>query len=280
MKFWKSFSLSVLFAVFSVNILTAMGGKPIQDTPMKASKINVTDGEYLRFGNSTGGEKSMDTYIVTRVDDHKKTAEIYWQNLDLYAKQILPGHYTNYNSQHYKIDLQTGSLLYSSFYANLTNTKGLVHSEIIFDQEKSLINSLFEYWDGYELKKSQPKMTVRKGYPVIDMNLITYICRFLDVTGPGIVYLCQPNVLREPIPFSFSFIGRETVRTPAGEFKTVKVAINIADPFLAKLLTPYAKELMIWIEDSPRMLFVKGVYAGGWTFMLEEVSNIKEMRME
>ena len=112
------------------------------------------------------------------------------------------------------------------------------------------------------------------------MNSIFYFPRFLEITGSGLIYLCQPNVLKQTIPFTFTFIGRETIKTPAGEFKTIRAYINLEDPFLAKLFEPYERELVVWIEDSPRRLFVKGVYAGGGEAVVEEVSTIMEKGIE
>ena len=124
MKFMKPTALLVLLVLAVVNFLSAMGGKPV-DIPMKLSKIMIQDGEYIRMGNYTGGEKTGDTYIVTRIDKNKKRAEIYWQNVDLSRKQSLPAHYTNYNTWHYIFDLQSGRLLYSSYQTSLSMIKGL-----------------------------------------------------------------------------------------------------------------------------------------------------------
>lgn len=49
---------------------------------------------------------------------------------------------------------------------------------------------------------------------------------------------------------------------------------------LTKLFAPYERELLVWIEDSPRRLFVKGVYAGGGEAVVEEISTIREKGME
>ncbi len=279
MKYKKLFILSVLLVFSAAAVLSAMGGKPV-DIPMKISKAKVLDGEYIRMGNYLGGEKTGYTYIVTRIDTNKNRAEIYWQNIDLIRKQNLPDHYTNYNTWHYIFDFQSGRLLYSSYQTAFTNDKGLTHSTFSLDEEKSEAQSDYEYWDGYEKKISHSKIPVQKGYPIVDMNSIVYFPRFLDITGSGLVYLCQPNVLKQTIPFTFTFIGKETVKTPAGEFKTIKASINLEDPFLAKLFAPYERELLIWIEDSPRRLFIKGVYAGGGEVIIEEVSTIREKGME
>lgn len=274
MRFLKLNVMMILLILFGFNILSAMGNKP-EDIPMKASKIKLEDGETIRMGTYVGGEKTEEWHMVARVDAKKNRIQIYWQVLNLSAKppQVLPAHYTDYGTFRYTIDLESGSQLSSVYQNPLTNDKGNLRSSFVLDAEKNEIDSLADYWDGYELKRIHSRIPVRKGYPVFDPGLIFFIPRFLDITGPGIVYLCEPRALKQPIPISFRFLGRETVRTPAGEFKTLKISMVIADPFLSKLMQPMLRESYIWLEDSPRLLIVK-VSGLGADHILEEVTGM------
>ena len=279
MKFFKLTTLTILFILASFSVLSAMGGKP-EDIPLKASKIKFEDGEYLRIGTYVSGEKTEESYIVSRIDTNKNRVEVYWQTVNLNRKQKLPGHYTDYNTYRFTIDLETGSPLSVIYQNPLTDDKGNIRSSDILSEDKSEIQSDSEYWDGYELKKIHSKIPLRKGYPIILHPLtVFYTARFLDISSPGIAYLCWPQILKQPIPLSFIFLGRETVKTPAGEIKTIKVHWNVSDPFLAKLMQPYMNESFIWVEDSPRRLVVKAMNPSA-QLILEEVSTIKEKNME
>ena len=172
--------------------------------------------------------------------------------------------------------MKTGNQLSSIYNNPVTNEKSVLRSSYLYDADKSEIISEAESWDGNELKKSRSRIPVRKGFPVFDPGALFYITRFLDITGPGIVYQCEPRFLKQPLPTSFKLIGRETVKTPAGEFKTFKVSMNIADPFLAKLVQPFTKDAFLWFEDYPRLLVVKVSGFGGAEYLLEEVSTIRK----
>lgn len=278
MKFLKLTALTLLFVLAYLTTLSAMGGKPV-DIPMKASKIKFEDGEYIRMGTYVGGEKTQEWYIVARIDSNKNIVYIYWYYLFMNKNQTIPMHYTNFNTFHYTIDLKTGCEL-SSYYQNpFTNEKGLIQSSFILNKDKNEIQADAKYWDGYEMKTIHSTIPVPKDYPIFDPGAIFYIIRFFDITGPGIVYMCQPQFLKQPIPTTFTFLGKETVKTPAGEFKTFKVSMMVADPFLAKLMQPYTKESFMWLEESPRLLVVK-VETPGTKYILEEVSDICKKGME
>jgi hypothetical protein len=279
MKILKSVILLILLVLLADNILSAMGSK-ITDIPMKSSKIKLEDGEYIRMGNYVGGEKIGEWHFAARVHKSENRAEFYEQELNLKTGQKLPSHYTNFKTYRYTVDLNTGSLI-SSFYQNpSTNEKRVQSSDFRLDEERNVINFSYGIWDGNSLKTSRYKIEVRKGYPICDMSSMAYITRFLDITGPGVVYLCVPDFLKEPLPIRFSYLGREIVHTTAGDFKTIKATFVVADPFLGKLLSPYMKDLTMWIEDSPRMLFVKSCSSVMGEIVLEEVSDIHKKGLD
>lgn len=265
----------LLFSAFAFIPFTvrAMAGKPVQDMPMKASKIKMEDGEYIRMGAYTGGEKVEEWDIVTRINGGK-TARIYWQALNTRLSQKLPGRYTDFSTYNYTVDLETGNQLFSTYQNPVTNEKGVTVSAFRLDTEKSEVESDIETWDGNDIKKIRTRTPVRRGFAVIDPGLLFFAPRFLDVKGPGIIYICEPRGLKNPLPVFFRYIGKEKVKTPAGEFDTFKVSWIIADPFLAKLLQPYVKESFLWVEDSPRLLVVKITGFNDTRYILEEVSTV------
>ncbi len=267
----------LLFSAFAFIPCTArpMAGKPIQDMPMKASKIKMPDGEYIRMGAYSGGEKTEEWDIVTRID-RGKTARIYWQALNIRLKQKLPSHYTNFCTYNYTVDLENGNQLFSTYQNPVTNEKGVIRSVFRLNMEKSEVESETEIWDGNDIKNAKTRTPVRRGFAVIDPGMLFFAPRFLDVKGSGIIYICEPRGLKNPLPVFFRYIGKEKVKTPAGEFDTFKVSWIIADPFLAKLLQPYIKESFLWVEDSPRLLVVKTTGFNDTRYILEEVSTAGE----
>ncbi len=274
--------LSFLFVMTAINMVSAMGSSIQNNIPYHHSKIKVQDGEFIRMTHYTSGEKSSVDYIVSRINTNTDRLEVYWQS-QLDMKQKIPEHYTNYN-MHITIDLQSGSVLYSSYINPETNNnsslaKGLIRASISLDEEAGVIHSVDEYFDGYTTKIMRGSMSTRKGYPTFDANSTYYIVRFLDITVPGIAYLCVPQVFKNPIPVTFKSAGRETIETPAGEFNTIKYVLLMADPFLSKLMEPYLKQGMMWIEDSPRMLLIKATGPTGYT-MVDEISTIQKKGMQ
>jgi hypothetical protein len=279
MKILNIYLLSILFTFIIMNLLSGMSGMPVKNIPLKPSNIHIEDGEYIRMFSYVGNEKSEEWHIVVRINTNDNKAEIFWQVLNLSQKQVLPSNYTNYNTWHYIVNLKTGSIVSSLYQNPLTNAKGLIRYTFNYDEEKGEIQSYTEIWDGYELKSSRPKMTVNKGSPIFDANSTYYIVRFLDIIAPGLVYLCEPDFLKEALPVTFNFVGREIIQTPAGEFKTIKIALIPADPFMARLLQSYTREGFIWIEDSPRRLLVKATSPFGYS-LIEEISTIRKKGME
>lgn len=279
MKYFNSCVLSFLFVVMALNLMSAMGNNSFKNTPLRASKIKIQDGEFIKMAHYTGGELSSEDYIVARLDENKNRLEIYWQSLNLKLKQKLPDHYTNFNTWHTTIDLQLGSVISSVYNNPVTNAKDLIRASVIRNEDSGEITSLDEYWDGANMKISRATMTTRKDFPIFDLNSTYYIVRFLDVATPGIAYLCIPQIFKNPIPATFNYIGKEVIKTPAGVFNTVKFTLIPTDPFLAKLMESYTKQGIIWMEDSPRRLLVKATAPTGYT-IVEEVSTIREKGME
>ncbi len=120
------------------------------------------------------------------------------------------------------------------------------------------------------------KQKLEKGFSVWDIDSLESIgARTIDLNSGGIFYIIEPMYVKDPIPAYFKILGGETIETRAGVFKTIKVGFGISNPFLGKLLSPFAGILLFWIEDSPRGLIVKMQF-GHDINILDEVSQWKD----
>ncbi len=282
----KVFSVIILFIIQSV-LLFPLANK-IEQVPMKiAPRLTIQDGELLRYGFYAGGEKAGDNYFITRIiqDESKnKLAQIYYQAAKINSGKEMPGNYTNFSSR-FLVSIDRCTLLEADGEEKIdTNNHklenipsgyaGLFSWHYNLNTEKEQIDYENKIWDGYEVKSRKSRIPVHPGFPCRDwMSGMFFSARFMDIKCPGVFYFILPEALKDPIPLTFKTIKKETLTTKAGTFKTVKMGMNAADPFLARLIEPFSRMMYLWVEDSDRKLIVQIQLPAGF-FKLEEISNM------
>jgi hypothetical protein len=245
---------------------------------MKPGNPVIQDGEYLRYSMYAAGEKVFDYYLVTRVLQDKKSVYLYEDSLEIGMDMKLSANYSNFHNQ-YKINLEDGSLIYhKTDYMDFTNIalsnryKGSFGTDLVINKSNAEAEYMAKIWDGFGIKSMTSRIKIKPDYPIWDFDSIGYIgLRLFEPTNKGIIYIIAPDLLKEPIPVSFSIKGREVVKTKAGVFNTVKLGMFLADPFLGKLLEGYVREVFAWVEDSDRGLVIKTKDIGNTYIILEEI---------
>ena len=270
-------SVSLIMAG-SITGLFAMGVKSTAMVPMMPKKLLIQDREMLQYGQYIGGERIAGIQMVSEYKNSSNEIITYAEAFDLSKGEKLPEYLTNYHS-FFRVSLSDASLLESykdiMGYLQKNNKSGMAYQDIKFDKVNSIAETTSKLWDGNELKISTGKMKIKPGFPVWDPGSIIFIgLRYLDVSGPGIVYLVTPQVLKEPMPVSFRVVKKEVLETKAGKFNTLKISFSVADPFISKLMDSYIKTTFIWVEDSERALIVKTDVPGSIN-ELESVSVYK-----
>lgn len=86
-------------------------------------------------------------------------------------------------------------------------------------------------------------------------------------------YNLIPELTKQPIACTFKYLSTETLRVKGGIFRANKYAIILADPFLGRLIEPYFKNAIIFIEDSPGRLVLKSDIPGGYV-EISDISNV------
>ena len=258
-------------------------GQRIKIMPMKAAKLEIQDGEvlkYIKSGEGTISENEM--HVVSKIRNDK----LYGKVVDVYLgwpvgkeKKIMPSIYTNYEDK-FTVSLNEASLIYNRIddFSNnvMNNEKGIFYEMVNVNKTENIAEIETKSWNGNDILQSKSRVKIKPGFPVFDLDALAYVgARYLDIKGPGIVYILEPVIMKEPLPVSLRFIKNEVIDTPCGKFNTVKVGGVIADPFLGKLIKSYMDELFIWVENSERRLVVK-IQSPSATWILESITNTKE----
>ncbi len=253
-------------------------GSKLETIPMKPRVIQSIDGEFLKYGTYVNGERKSMFQLVTRINEQKEEAFLYFHGNDFSSRLPLPAHYTNYGFQ-MVISTKYGSL--SSVRWNfLEDTKKegrKSNTNFILEVDSENQNALYRSiaWDGSETRSTSSKINLKKDIPIWTIESSSFgAARFLDIKSPGIIQVVIPN-LKQTIPGRFIYLGNEILSTPAGKFNTLKVGFIITDPFLSRLLERYLKEMFFWIEDGPRALIVK-TQRPDEINILEEIGKWKE----
>jgi hypothetical protein len=271
--------LEVIIFVALLSALAPALGLAQDSLPVKPRKILIEDGELLKYGNFVGGERYQDLNIVSWFSADRKTIKVYVGKRFIGTNIPMPKKYTDYQRQ-FVISLDTASMVrsfgdYTKEYL-AQNLTGEVAFDTVVDPAKNLAIYTSKIWDGYETRTKTTRVKLKPGYPVWDAASLAFVgSRYLDLSGRGIVYGVYPTIVKDAVPISARFIGRESLEIPLGTFNALKYGIGITDPFLAQLLESYVKEINIWIEDSPRGLVLK-TQAPDEVNILEEISTWKD----
>jgi hypothetical protein len=149
----------------------------------------------------------------------------------------------------------------------------LIYSHYQFYPEKGIVKYTSKSIKGNEILIKNYTIHVNPDFPSLDAFSSDFAYRLIDPHSPGILYYVIPDFMKEPIPLTFRYDGKDTITTPAGTFRVNKLAVTMGDPFIGKLMAPFLKNLNLMIEDSDRRSPVKQQMAGSET-VLEEISNV------
>ena len=280
----KYFLGVMLFIVFFITESFSMGSKQL--VPLKTySVINIHDGEFLRYGIYNGGEKSSDLYMVTKkiIDANGKIFyRIYSDEITISSGKKLPGNYTNWPS-FYLIDPSRGSLIESEVNYNTNDfqdnspddLRGMIYSHYQLYSDKGYVENSSKKVKDNKTNENKNRVKINPKFPSWDGNSAGYFSmRFMDVSSPGIMYIISPGGIKDPIPFTYRYVAKETISTKAGTFRVKRAKTVMGDPFLGKLMEPVLKNANLWFEDSDRKLLIK-VDGFGQLLTLEEISNVR-----
>jgi hypothetical protein len=275
--------------VFSEAGVFAMGR--VQKVPMKTlDHIDITDGEYLHYGYYSGGEKSSDTYFVTKKETGSNgnlLLRVYSITEDVSGGKKIPDKYTDWPT-FYLIDPVRGSTIesrfqnqYSSSTDNDTNSlkndpyKGLISSHYQLFQDPGYVEYISKVRKGKEITENRCRINLKGNFPTFDANSFFFLpVRVMDIAGGGIMYLVAPELLKEPLPFFFKSEAEESVKVKAGIFDSHRLVVMAGDPFLGAVGEPILKKAAFWVDKKKRIT-VKIQFAFGFgTMELEEISNV------
>ncbi len=280
-KIFLKVVISVLSIMFFIHAISIAMGIKFATGPLQKRKLLVKDGEFLKYKWNFGTEKSDDDYFVYRTDNISNTLTLYWFCKDVKGKVVVPDHYTNYNRR-VKVSLDKASILYftrdNTKETIANNEKGVIAESLNIDYSTGEAEYLSKSWDGNQTTCQKTRVKIKPDYPVWELSSIAFVAsRFMDIKKPGVLLLVQPGIIKEAVPVSFIYKGKEDITTIAGKFHTLKYNFQIADPFMGKLLENYVKYSSIWIEDSERALLIKVTYPGA-TSEIEEIGIWKDAK--
>ena len=255
----KSLFIILIFITGPLIQLFSLGSKTGMMPLQPVINLAVPDGEFLHYSQIIGGEKQMDIYFVTIFTGSGKSrnAVIYEHGIRLSKPSKLPENYSKYR-MFFRIDPRIPTLLESSggYGTNSENApggyKGLVYWHYKLNPATGMIEYESRYYDGYELRIRMNKIQSKINYPAWDsLSGSFFAVRFMDIQNSGVFYFVVPEILKEPIPVTLRDMGKETIRTKAGVYKTTRIGLISTDPFLGRLMEPYSRDMLFWIQDSP-----------------------------
>ncbi len=281
-RFIKLFFL--IITVFFI-ISCAIIGK--HNVPKKSFPgVIIPDGEFLRYGVYTSGEKVSDYYYVVKKVTKEKGGLSYRFYINLKAVSNGnrgPGNYTEWPIS-ILFNPVTGQTIESEGHIKTNDLKemenmgygGLTYWHYQLFRDKGYIKYVSKSVKGDQTFTKTFTIKVKTDFPIIDLLSSGIIAgRFIDPGTPGVYYLALPNFLKEPLPVTSSYENdKESMTTKAGTFRVHKLNAVMADPFIAGLTGEMMKSLSIFIEDSDRRLMIKSRELKT-EIILEEISNVK-----
>ena len=260
---------SILFVAFGLFWFTdgyTMGTKSTAMEPLSKRKLLVQDEEFLKYSWYAGSEKYAEDYYVYRINQESNTVSLYFFCDEVKNSVAVPKNYEDF-SRKVMVSLDKASLIrYSVDLKNelgMNNQKERSIESLDLDYHTGEAKYIKKFWKNEEMRFQNTRVRINPKYPIWEISSVAFIgTRFLDLKKPGIIMLVQPNIIKEAVPVSFVFKGKEEITTPAGKFHTQHYGFQISDPFMARLLESFTKEIELWIEDSERAFVIKAKYPG------------------
>ncbi len=281
------FPVMIMLLCVIISNCSGLLGKTAK-VPKKAySVINISNGEFLHYGFYAKGEKQKDWYYVTEKITNEKGGIMYRVYSDMVTLErvkkgkALAKNYKDWPS-FYLIDPAKGCLIESEMKYDVNDFKdnsdkefrGMIYSHYQFYQDKGYVEFITKSENGDKTNESKYRLKVDSNFPYWDGSSTGFLSmRFMDINSPGYMYTIIPQAIKEPMPFTYRFISKETLSIKPGKFQINKLNVIMADPFIAKLMEPFLKNLAFLIEDSDRRLLVKFETPMGYD-VLEDISNV------
>jgi hypothetical protein len=244
--------------------------------------IGMTDGTFLRYVVSTGGEKTSETSIVFHEEngpDGYPLYCIYSINSSMNNGYQAKTNYKNWPS-YTLIDPKRASVLESIQNFNQVSNNTLngsfplvVSTYFKYNPANGLITSSLKSSKKGVLSESTYHSMVNPLFPVFDNISLYYILGFLDIRGGGTVYMSVPALFKDALPCTFKYISEEKLHVGAGDFQAYKVYWMLSDLFLTGLLQPLMKDARFYVDSKTGIMLI-GEGAGSKSELIE-ISNIK-----
>ncbi len=251
-------------------ILTALlscGGNRFVNSPMKAGKFSISDNEMLTYTYYSNGERNSIITIVIKTNKDPvwgNTATMYEFFEFVTNMRKPPENYSDFDGFQ-KVSLDKATLVEETRNWEFAKKefKGFpYYQHYELDARDETYNYTAKSWSGSETRESRSRISLKNKmqYPIWTMQSLVFIgLRFLDTSSPGIFYLVEPWMMKEPMPVRGKYLGSEDIETKAGRFRTRKEGMDLADVFIGRLLEPYTKNMIVWADvSSGRIIKIKG----------------------
>jgi hypothetical protein len=283
----KQFSSAIILTTLAFFLITACTGGHKMTAPMKTyAKIDIPDGEFLHYGFYISGDKIFDTYQVARKvtnDSGGLCYRLYLNTVSINGKRKYNPDYRNWPIS-ILIDPEKGQTIESTgrFDTNelqdpafkIYGYGGLFYFDYKLFPREGYVRYISKSLSGGQVLTKNFRVKIRSDYPVFDaFSTGSILFRVMDTGSSGVVYEVIPDMLKEPLPVSYSFGKKEKINVKAGSFMVCSVITEMADPFIGKLMSPFLKSSRAYVEDSDRKLVVK-VDVMDQENMLEGISNV------
>lgn len=279
--------LLILLTAVVNSLFSNPAGKNIPMKPYPA--VGITDGEYLHYGEY-GKIKNTDLYFLTKKETNLSGDTIYRTYCD-----YIPVASRRKKAENYKnwpavivVDPKSGSVIETEVKLDPNDfdswaafgNKGVFYWHYQLYGDKGYFEYITRSLKGGQTNECKIRGKVRDGFPYEDMVMyMIYSPRFLDFHKGGVLYsIAVQNT--EPKSVSWEEASKETIRTKAGSFETMKIKGVFADPFVNPFLVSiikslmHGKEITWYVEESNRKLVVL-LQTLMTDFVLEEVATVK-----
>jgi len=280
MKKVNNFKFIIMIILFSSLVQSCV--EKYKDEPVRSKEISIQNHEFIKYTKYIGGEKTHTVFVVFETDRANHIVRAYINISKVGKEAELPQNYSNYSIK-MVVSLDKGSLLEE----DLDYTSVKESDFVLKTPDKSFLKIDLESYSAYyrvlfnkegQEKSLLSKFKLKKEYPVWSISSLMMIgCRFMDASRGGILYIVEPNYVKDPVPAYFRVVGKEVLETKAGKFNTIKVGFSTSDPFLGSLLNSYTSEIFFWVEDSARALVVKTQIENNVN-LIEEISTWRNKR--
>jgi len=230
--------------------------------PSGIRKPHFQDLEYEKYAVYNAGEISSYIIDLYRIAPDSSTLTVYSGEYDLTGANTNRIRELKDFTGKYVFDLEGGTLLhvtenFSNFFFS-TGQEGNYYTEVNYDYKESLAFCTMHFIYHHEITTRKSRVSIKKGFSYFYAdNIYAAIFRILDPLKTGVFYVLSPQALKDPIPATEKFLGRQIITNKAGTFSTIKVGGIIADPFLAKLLADFSSRFFIWVDESPSSSMIR-----------------------